>query len=1137
MSQWRDEAPELNDRDELITASLEQVREWLKDAAHIKPSFSAAQLASVLRDSKGLSFTVGFVDGVVRPESLKVAAKNLRNLRNLVPDFLALPMRAAFAIGASLAPVLPAIVVPIARRVLRNMVSHLIIDASDHKLAKSLERVKSQKVSLNVNLLGEAVLGNREAKKRLEGTRRLLQNASVDYVSMKVSAAVAPHNAWAFDETVEEIVEKLSPLFELAASFTPNKFINLDMEEYKDLRLTLDVFKRILGRSDFLHLKAGIVLQAYLPDAMDAMHELQLWARERRTRGGAPIKVRIVKGANLSMEAVDAELHDWPLAVVSSKRAADTNYKQVLNYALTPEHLNNIEVGIAGHNLFDIAFANALMKARSIKQGVSFEMLLGMAESQAQVVSATVGSLLLYTPVVHPDEFDVAIAYLIRRLEESASSDNFMSAVFELHENQSLLNRETERFKLSIQHFDDDFADTNRTQSRLNAPQPITSGFSNSPDSDPSTRPNKLWAAEIFARAQQSSLAIELAENAKVRDPARLEHLIERSLEAASQWQALTPEARCAALHELGNQLESHRGQLIEVMISEAGKTFDQADPEVSEAVDFAHFYAEQLLDLANLDGAHHLPENLVLVTPPWNFPIAIPAGSTIAALATGSAVLLKPAPQVNRCGVLLAEILNKAGLPANLLTVLVVDESELGRELISHKSIDRIVLTGAIETARLFKTFRPELKLMAETSGKNAIIVTESADLDLAAKDVVSSAFGHAGQKCSAASVVILVGSVAKSKRFLNQLIDATNSLVVDYPNNSLAQLGPLIEFPGAKLLHGLTQLDGKERWLIEPKQLDDSGRLWSPGIRTHVEFGAPSHLQEYFGPVLSIMTAKSLDEALSIQNGTDFGLTAGIHSLDSRELETWLEQVEAGNLYVNRGITGAIVQRQPFGGWKRSVVGATAKAGGPNYLLGFGSFESKPSNSKQRASDSIQSLLAAIKPLVDATTHAALIRSAASDAEAIAKVFSSATDVSGLKAERNILRYRKANTALRIGNDATDFESHRLLLAAAVSRSAISAAKLAPSVLAELSKLGCSVSIESTENWLENLRSRGTERVRITGEPAANLPAEISAYDHPVVESGRLELLPFWREQSIAITSHRYGNPLRQDSRISSL
>jgi RHH-type proline utilization regulon transcriptional repressor/proline dehydrogenase/delta 1-pyrroline-5-carboxylate dehydrogenase len=870
---------------------------------------------------------------------------------------------------------------------------------------------------------------------------------------------------------------------------------------------------------------------------MDAMHELQLWARDRRMRGGAPIKVRIVKGANLSMEAVDAELHDWPLAVVSSKRAADTNYKQVLNYALTPEHLNNIEVGIAGHNLFDIAFANSLMKARSIEVGVSFEMLLGMAESQAQVVSATVGSLLLYTPVVHPDEFDVAIAYLIRRLEESASSDNFMSAVFELHENQSLLDRETERFRLSIQHFDDYFADTNRTQSRLTAPQATTSGFSNSPDSDPSTNANKVWAAEIFARVQNSSLAIEQAEKAKVRDLVHLDYIIEKSLEAARQWQALTPEARCEAIHELGNQLESHRGQLIEIMISEAGKTFDQADPEVSEAVDFAHFYAEQLLDLAHLDGAHHLPENLVLVTPPWNFPIAIPAGSTIAALAAGSAVLLKPAPQVNRCGVLLAEILNKAGLPANLLTGLVVDEGELGRELISHKSIDRIVLTGAIETAKLFKSFRPGLKLIAETSGKNAIIVTESADLDLAAKDVVFSAFGHAGQKCSAASVVILVGSVAKSKRFLNQLIDATNSLVVDYPTNSLAQVGPLIETPGAKLMHGLTQLDGKEHWLVEPKQLDDSGRLWSPGIRKHVSVGSPSHLQEYFGPVLSIMTATSLDEALSVQNGTAFGLTAGIHSLDSIELETWLEKVEAGNLYVNRGITGAIVQRQPFGGWKQSVVGATAKAGGPNYLLGFGSFETKPSRSNERASDSIQSLLEVIKPLVEPSTYAALIRSAASDAETTVRVFSRATDVSGLKAERNILRYRKANTALRIGNDATDFESSRLILAAAVSRSVISAAKLAPSLVAELEKLGCSVSIENTENWLENLKLGSIDRVRVIAESEVNLPLEIATYDHPVVESGRVELLPFWREQSIAITNHRFGNPLRQDSRISSL
>jgi RHH-type proline utilization regulon transcriptional repressor/proline dehydrogenase/delta 1-pyrroline-5-carboxylate dehydrogenase len=905
------------------------------------------------------------------------------------------------------------------------------------------------------------------------------------------------------------------------------------MEEYKDLRLTLEVFKRILGRSDLLHLKAGIVLQAYLPDAMNAMHELQLWARDRRSRGGAPIKVRIVKGANLSMETVDAELHDWPLAVVGSKRAADTNYKHVVNYALTEDHLKNVEVGIAGHNLFDIAFAHQLIKNRALKAGVSFEMLLGMAEAQAQVVSQTVGSLLLYTPVVHPSEFDVAIAYLIRRLEESASSDNFMSAVFELHENTAMLERETERFKLSIAHFDDDFAQTNRVQDRRTQPAAVTKGFNNAPDSDPATPGNKHWAADIFARAQNSRLGQSAAENARITGQSQLDEIISRSLAAAEVWQGTSTANRAALLHELGNQLEAHRGELIEVMISEAGKTFDQADPEVSEAVDFAHYYAERSLELAELDGAQHLPENLVIVTPPWNFPVAIPAGSTIAALAAGSAVLLKPAPQVNRCGALLGEILNKAGLPTGLLTTVVVDEGQLGRELISHNAVDRIVLTGAFETARLFKSFKPELKLIAETSGKNSIIVTESADLDLAAKDVVLSAFGHAGQKCSAASIVILVGSVAKSKRFLNQLVDATNSLVVDYATNSLAQVGPLIERPSEKLLHGLTKLDAGESWLIEPKQLDESGRLWSPGIRQDVRADSPSHLQEYFGPMLSIMTAQSLEQAIELQNGSDYGLTAGIHSLDVTELEIWLDRVEAGNLYINRGITGAIVQRQPFGGWKKSVVGPTAKAGGPNYLLGFGNFKSKPSTSNSAPSKDAAELLPAIKPLVTAETYDALVRSAASDAEAVREIFEPASDASGLKAERNILRYRPANASVRIGSKAADFEAYRLALAAICVGAPISAAELDPQVAKILTQHGCLVTIEPTDKWVASLGASAPRRIRVLGE-AVSLGVEFAVYDHAAVESGRIELLPFWREQSIAITDHRFGNPLKSSNRV---
>ena len=312
--------------------------------------------------------------------------------------------------GGALAPVLPGVVIPAARKVLREMVGHLIVDATDAKLGRSIAKIKKDGVRLNVNLLGEAILGGAEASRRLEGTRRLLARPDVDYVSIKVSSTVAPHNHWAFEEAVGHIVGKLAPLYRLAAATSPHKFINLDMEEYKDLDLTIAVFTRLLEREEFRDLEAGIVLQAYLPDALGAMIRLQEWAAVRTAAGGAPVKVRVVKGANLPMELVDADLHGWPAATWGSKQESDTSYKAVLDYALTPERTANVRIGVAGHNLFDLALAHLLAQARGVDRGtgaVEFEMLLGMATGQAAAVKADVGSLLLYTPVVNPEEFDV----------------------------------------------------------------------------------------------------------------------------------------------------------------------------------------------------------------------------------------------------------------------------------------------------------------------------------------------------------------------------------------------------------------------------------------------------------------------------------------------------------------------------------------------------------------------------------------------------------------------------------------------------------------------------------------------------------------------------------------------------------
>jgi RHH-type proline utilization regulon transcriptional repressor/proline dehydrogenase/delta 1-pyrroline-5-carboxylate dehydrogenase len=1128
----------------LADEAVALVRRWLTEAAKVPVDASAEQLAGVLKDPNGLDFTVGFVDGVVRPEDLNVAARNLAKLAPKVPAFLPWYMRSAVALGGTMAPAMPQVVIPIARKVLREMVGHLIVDATDAKLGPAIAKIKKDGIKLNVNLLGEAVLGEHEASRRLEGTHTLLARPDVDYVSIKVSSTVAPHSAWAFDEAVEHVVEKLTPLFQRANSFPTSKFINLDMEEYKDLDMTIAVFTRILDKPEFKNLEAGIVLQAYLPDALSAMIRLQDWAAERRANGGAGIKVRVVKGANLPMEQVEASLHDWPLATWGTKQDSDTSYKRVINYALHPDRIKNIRIGVAGHNLFDIAFAWLLAKQRGVESGIEFEMLLGMAQGQAEAVKKDVGSLLLYTPVVHPSEFDVAIAYLIRRLEEGASQENFMSAVFELSENEGLFEREKQRFLASLEALDNTVPLPNRRQDRSLPPVPMPhTGFDNTPDTDPSLPANRDWGRAILERVPSSTLGNASVKAAFINDEETLNSAIANAVDKGKAWGQLSGNERAEILHRAGEILEARRADLLEVMASETGKTIDQGDPEVSEAVDFAHYYAESARKLDTVDGATFVPAKLTVVTPPWNFPVAIPAGSTLAALAAGSAVVIKPAKQAARSGAVMVEALWEAGVPKGVLTMVQLGERELGTQLISHPAVDRVILTGGYETAELFRSFRKDLPLLAETSGKNAIIVTPSADLDLAAKDVAYSAFGHAGQKCSAASLVILVGSVAKSKRFHNQLIDAVTSLKVGYPQDPTSQMGPIIEPANGKLLNALTTLGDGENWAVEPTKLDDTGRLWTPGVRYGVKRGSYFHLTEFFGPVLGVMTAETLEEAIAIQNQIEYGLTAGLHSLNSEELGIWLDSIQAGNLYVNRGITGAIVQRQPFGGWKKSAVGAGTKAGGPNYLAGLGDWVPATSTAIAAVTNpGVRRILDAAGPALQPAELESVQRALASDAQAWAEEFGTAKDVSGLSAERNIFRYRSLPVTIRLAEGAPLAHLVRTVAAGVLAGSALTvstAVELPAQLRSVLTAQDIEVAVESDAGWLASaghLASAGKlsgARIRLIGGDASALAEatggrpDLAIYAHAVTEAGRVELLPFLHEQAVSITAHRFGTP----------
>lgn len=1142
------------------------MRRWLDQAATIPVDPAARRLAALLRDPSGLEFAVGFVDGVVRPEDARVAARAFRRLAATPPAFLSRPLRAAIRVGGAAAPLAPALVVPAARRVLRRMVRHLVVDADDPGLARGLARVRALGARPNVNLLGEAVLGARQAAGRLAGTARLLARDDVDYVSIKVSATVAPHSPWAFDEAVADISAALTPLFEQAATASAPRFVSLDMEEYKDLDLTIAVFMRILDAPHLRDLEAGIVLQAYLPDAVAAYLRLRDWARARRAAGGAGIKVRVVKGANLPMEQVDASIHDWPLATWHSKRETDTNYKRLLDLALRPENVADVRIGVAGHNLFDHAWTQLLARRRGVPDAVDVEMLLGMAPAQAEAVRRDVGNLLLYTPVVAADDFDSAIAYLIRRLEEGASSENFMSAVFELARRQDLFDRELDRFRASLEELDETVPLPHRVQDRTRpaepAPEPASEPtpepapgpepapatnpaaapepaprFRNAPDTDPSIAANRSWARGILDRARTSTLGVAQVAAATVADESGLSPLLDAAVAAADGWAARGAPARGAILHRAGDALERRRGELVEVMAAEAAKTVDQGDPEVSEAVDFAHYYARQALELDALDGAGYAPRRLTLVVPPWNFPLSIPAGGTLAALATGSAVVLKPSRRTARTAALLADALWEAGVPRDVLQLVVLDGPGLGDALVGDRRIDQVILTGSYGTAERFRALRPGLRLLGETSGKNAIVVTPSADLDLAARDLVASAFGHAGQKCSAASLAILVGSVATSQRFRDQLLDAVDALTTGEAWQPETRLAPLVAPAEGKLLSALTALHPGERWLREPRRLDESGRLWSPGVKT-VQPGSEFHLTEYFGPVLGILAARDLDEAVALQNATAFGLTAGLHSLDEGEVARWLDRVEAGNLYVNRGVTGAIVQRQPFGGWKRSVVGPGTKAGGPSYLLGLGSLRRAPATaaSDEPVAPAVGAVLAAFAGTADDVGF--LRRSAASDRTAWHREYGVVRDVSHLTAERDALRYRPVPVTVRAEAAAAPAEVVRVLIAGLTAGASLTLSTPAPlpaALDAAVRAARVVVRVEDEATWADAACSLQDARVRLVGGAAAGLLTrvggrpDVTVYDGEVTESGRVELLPFLREQAVAITAHRFGNPSR--------
>lgn len=1131
-------------------------------------------MARMMQDQAGKKFTIAMADQVLRIKKPARAARRMNGLIRQygVPQYFPIADRMAVRLGTPLSKVFPSGVMPRIKAKVRQDSEHVIISAEDQQFKKYLRQRAETSIRINFNQLGEAVLGNHEADRRLRDNISRLRESGIDYISVKLSSIFSQINLVGYQQTKDAIKPRLRELYRAAiegsATSTTggHKFVNLDMEEYRDLSLTVEVFQEVLDEPEFDQLSAGIVLQAYLPDSWNVLQALTTWARKRFDRTGTDIKIRIVKGANLAMEQVEASLRDWEQAPYANKMLVDANLKRMVEYATRPENAKVVRIGIGSHNLFDIAYTLLLREERQVQDRIEFEMLEGMANAQALVIREKTGDCLVYAPVVLDAEFESAVAYLVRRLDENTAPGSFLGALFALEEGSSEWNRQRDAFvqACSLALNPTLQANPNRNQNRLTESiEPMTE-FHNVPDTDFSLPANRQWARQIFERWESMKfdpLPIQvggelLKPNASGvgKDPSRpgheayrfaqaeAEHIqtaLSTAVAAVEQWDRLGVDRRAEILKRAAVIFAQQRGDTIGSMLLDAGKNVVQADVEVSEAIDFANYYADSLKQPGFFDGTKHQALGVVVVTPPWNFPYAIPAGGVLAALAAGNSVILKPARETVLVAWRLAEQLWQAGVPQNVLQFVPTIDGATGKMLVSDERVAAVILTGSIFTAQLFQSWRPNLKLYAETSGKNAMIVTAAADIDLAIKDIVYGAFGHAGQKCSATSLALVEKDIYDDPKFMAQLKDAAESWLVASSWDPSALVTPVQREPDETLKRGLTELDTGESWLIEPQMVDNNPCLWKPGIRIGVKPGSWYHKNECFGPVLGVMRVENFEEALKIQNSSDFGLTGGLHSLDPAEIKAWRDQVEVGNAYINRSTTGAIVRRQPFGGWKDSCVGPGPKAGGPNYVAAFCRWDETQLPSQSTELDpSTHTFARELAAWIGGdAAREALFATAGSYAFWWKNEFSISHDPSQIHGETNEFRYRPRPWYL-LRLQSTDHEHWKMMVARSLLACRVTGVPMTISVSkanAELTKIAqiakASIVSETDQQLAQRLKATKGGTLRILGEYEPQVFAPSVIGNIPIIEphvfaNGRLELLNYLREQSMTQTVHRYGN-----------
>ena len=876
-----------------------------------------------------------------------------------------------FNFGMGMGALAPNLVAKAVRKNVSQMAKMFIAGEDAKEALPKLENARKKNLCFTVDLLGEVTLSEEEAKsyysKYLELINDLSERASkwqsrpqIDTdskaeipkvnVSVKITSLYSQIKSEAWEQSKSAIKERLRPIFRLAKE--SGVFINIDMEHYGVKDLTLEVFEEIILEPEFKDYPHwGIVLQAYLRDSYKDAETLVRLAKTR----GTPFTVRLVKGAYWDAETIEAEQERWPIPVYTEKKESDANYERCTQLLL--DNYPHIRLAIGSHNVRSVAAAIVYAVSKNIpKEDIEFQMLFGMADPIKTSLINMGFRVREYVPV---GELIPGMAYLVRRLLENTSNESFLRSKFAENVSiETLLKDPAENLKISDGQWHDDGKFHNEPLLDFALPEPrqkmqtaIEGLRQKCPRHYQVVIDNTSISTEKQIEIKNPSRIEETLGSVNMAGTEEAERAVQSSKKAFASWADTDVEKRAQLVEKLADLILTNRYELAALQTLEVGKPWSEADGDITEAIDFCRFYARHM---RKIDKGHWIggvpgettqylyrPRGIVGVIAPWNFPLAILTGMVSSAIVSGNTVVMKPAEQSLLTAARLMTLIQEAGFPDGVVNFLPGYGEEVGEYLVNHPDVQMISFTGSKEvglkiiekTSKFIPGQRAVKKCVIEMGGKNAIIVDSDADLDEAVAGVVYSAFGFSGQKCSACSRVIVLESIYD--KFIDRLVKATESIKQGEASDPSSYLGPVIDNEAYERIMTAIEEAKKEADLAYQGELVSGGHFVPPTVFTNVSPDSMLAQTELFGPVLAVIKAKDLDEAITIANNTIYGLTGGIYSRSPANIERARKEIEVGNLYINRGVTGALVDRHPFGGLKMSGVGS--KTGGPDYLFQF--------------------------------------------------------------------------------------------------------------------------------------------------------------------------------------------------------